>query len=461
MSKLFAFDIGHASIGWSVLESTTDPTTDPEILGAGVVLFPTDDCLTKQRRNSRRTRRNIRATRQRIERLKRWLAHRGVLSRADLDKPGHPAPFLLAAAALQGHHTLNAWEFWTVLRWYAHNRGYDGNSRWARAADETEEDTEKVHTARELMRAHETRTMAETVCACLELDPTQWRQRISSRLPYKTLNAAFPREIVEAEVRRLFERHQGRLVGLDPETARLILPSDSLAPPDRDLLRAADIKLPRRFHGGLLFGQLVPRFDNRIIARCPITYAEVYDREKANGKTDEEAHHAARREAKVPAAHCPEFLEYRFARILANLRADGRPLDAETRRRLFASAKQRGYFTHAQLRSELTTMLGETTTNLDNYFKLHPDSEKALVLDPALKLWRSNRTLKALAPHLPEPARHKALRRWRANRPVQLGELWEWSAHHASAAELETALRALHQKETQKAGERVGLTRNF
>ena len=38
------------------------------------------------------------------------------------------------------------------------------------------------------------------------------------------------------------------------------------------------IKLPGRFRGGLLFGQLVPRFENRIIARCPMTYERIYQR---------------------------------------------------------------------------------------------------------------------------------------------------------------------------------------
>jgi hypothetical protein len=104
MSLTFAFDIGYASIGWCVLSAPEKAPADPEIRGTGVVTFPTDDCLASTRRDLRRTRRHIRSTRMRIERMKRWLQHRGVLSRQDLDRPGHPAPFQLAAAALQGHH---------------------------------------------------------------------------------------------------------------------------------------------------------------------------------------------------------------------------------------------------------------------------------------------------------------------------------------------------------------------
>jgi hypothetical protein len=168
MSLILSFDIGYASIGWYVLSAKEKL---PDILGTSVVTFPTDDCLASTRRDLRRTRRHIRSTRQRIERLKRWLIHRGILTREDLDKPGHPAPFLLAAAALQSHHTLSAWELWTVLRWYAHNRGYDGNSRWANDHEDTE-DTEKVLQANRLMDEHGTETMCETVCKSWELTGT-------------------------------------------------------------------------------------------------------------------------------------------------------------------------------------------------------------------------------------------------------------------------------------------------
>jgi hypothetical protein len=168
MTLIFSFDIGYASIGWCVLSAKEKL---PDILGTSVVTFPADDCLASTRRDLRRTRRHIRSTRQRIERLKRWLIHRGILTREDLDKPGHPAPFLLAAAALQSHHTLSAWELWTVLRWYAHNRGYDGNSRWANDHEDTE-DTEKVLQANRLMDEHGTETMCETVCKSWELTGT-------------------------------------------------------------------------------------------------------------------------------------------------------------------------------------------------------------------------------------------------------------------------------------------------
>ena len=76
-----AFDVGHSSIGWAVLNKQ-----GPNLLGCGAVIFPADDCLASQRRAFRRQRRHIRATRLRIARIKRLLAHLGVLTVEQLDK---------------------------------------------------------------------------------------------------------------------------------------------------------------------------------------------------------------------------------------------------------------------------------------------------------------------------------------------------------------------------------------
>ncbi|MBK1881215.1 hypothetical protein JIN85_02245 [Luteolibacter pohnpeiensis] len=435
MSLILSFDIGYASIGWCILSSQQ---TEPDFLGTGVVTFPTDDCLASARRNLRRTRRHIRSTRQRIERLKKWLQHRGVLSREDLDKPGHPAPFLLAAAALQGHLTLDAWQLWTVLRWYAHNRGYDGNSRWSR--DEiTSEDTEKEQAALVLMKENGTATMCETVCACLKLKPAKFNQTISSALPYKTLNAAYPRRIVECEVSRILSPLIGKIPGLDAETARLILKNTELSRDERELLAGAGIKLPKRYFGGLLFGQLVPRFDNRIISRCPITWAKVYDETITAGKTDQEARKQADKFAKVPTAKSSEFLEYRFARILANLKVDGEPVDKEIRAELFALARQQGRLSESDIRKIIESHHGEATTNLEAYFKLHPDSEEALVLDPVAdevrKAEGSRAKLSPIWKHLSPSVKEAIISEWRKNKAVSLAWIAEQSGDKAAFAE--------------------------
>ena len=451
MPLTISFDIGYASIGWCVLSSETGT---PEFLGTGAVTFPSDDCLASTRRGLRRTRRHIRSTRQRIERMKRWLVHRGVLSREDLDRPGHPAPFLLAAAALQGHRTLSAWELWTVLRWYAHNRGYDGNTRWSRGEEEPE-DTEKQANARTLMEKHGTGSMAETVCACLGLKPAGHGHRISSELPYKTLNAAYPRRVVENEVLALFERHVGKIPGFDAETACGVF-----NPAERDSkyrrsdeldasYRASGVELPRRYHGGLLFGQLVPRFDNRIIARCPITWARTFDEAVTEGKTEEEARKLADKFAKVPSAKCPEFLGFRFASLLANLKVDdGQPLPKELRRQLWDLAQQRGRLTHRELKKEITSA-GHKPYNLDATFTIHPDSEDALTLDPVAEFPQKTQIIKPVWDAIDETTRKQVLDLWRKGGSVSLAAILRMDGPTDAVLQACKAAHAASQKRSR------------
>lgn len=423
MPLTLSFDIGYASIGWCVLAANE---STPDILGTGVVTFPTDDCLASKRRDLRRTRRHIRSTRQRIERMKRWLSHRDVLTREDLDRPGHPAPFLLAAAALQGHKILNAWELWTVLRWYAHNRGYDGNSLWSRE-EANDDDTEKETNAKALMTKHGTETMAETVCASLGLKPADHGTRISSALPYKTLNAAYPRETVYQEVGKILCKHTGVVSKLDTETVRFLLKNAALTDEERQKLTTAGIKLPRRYHGGLLFGQLVPRFDNRIISRCPITWAKTYDEAIAEGTADAEARKLAEKFAKVPAAKSKEFLEYRLARILANLRANGHPVAPEVRQTLLDLARQQGRLTPKDLTREITAFHGKVKTNVADYFTLHPDSTDALVLDPVAdevrKASDSRAKLSPIWKLLSGETQDHIIATWRKSKAIALAEI--------------------------------------
>src|ERR1700677_2764472 len=118
-----AFDVGHSSLGWSVLQTDARAFSSPQIppvniLGCGVVTFRADDCLASARRMYRRQRRHIRSTRQRIARMKVLLGHLGVLHKEKLDLPGCAWPWQLAARALCGGALLPWRELWDVLRWY-------------------------------------------------------------------------------------------------------------------------------------------------------------------------------------------------------------------------------------------------------------------------------------------------------------------------------------------------------
>ena len=404
-----AFDVGHSSIGWAVLQSVLGQTSHPKILGCGSVIFGADDCLASKRRGYRRQRRHARSTRHRIARMEKLLAHIKALTVEQLaakhrQAGGHPAPWLLAARVLASNGNekyLLAWsELWDVLRWYAHNRGYDGNARWANQSEEAlsaaeqeekKADTEKEKNAVQLMTTHGKETMAETVFADLFAEFKITDPTTVAGLPYfqkhfKGNQCAFPRSTVEAEVLSLLEAHRTKLKACDDRLIRLLL-ARKLSADDRQFLEDIGIHLPARFEGGLLFGQLVPRFDNRIIGECPVS-----------GE-------------KLPNKHSHEFLEFRWAMTLANIRIglngetyrdrDGketslRPLLAEERRKVDACVRRLGFLKvdpdkpgkdglvragRNELRDILIKQIGCVRHNLDTLL-LHPDAKDGLKLLP-------------------------------------------------------------------------------
>jgi len=401
----FAYDIGHSSIGWAVLEGKSG-NAEPELLGTGVVTFPADDCLASQRRTFRRQRRHIRATRQRIDRIAKLLNHLEVLTPEETSKRGNSSPYLDAAEVLNGVKHLTWFELWNVLRWYAHNRGYDGNKRWKRGEPEEDaEDTEKVANAHQLMRKHGTDTMAETVSAALGLKLGSNRR--SSQRGYKTLNVAFPREIVVNEVRKILELHEGKLKKIDRDFIEtLIAPDNSRAAAQAwSRISVPEIHLPKRYTGGLLFGQLVPRFDNRILTRCPFS-----------GE-------------KVPAKACMDYYRFRWAMILANIRVDGAPLSSEARKDIDQRMREKGRLTKSELAKAVEEATGSNDHNLKTYFGIHPDSEKALEVDPARAMAYSGENKRTgLYPfwnELSESVKERAINRWKKNKPVTVGWMIE------------------------------------
>lgn len=338
----FAFDVGHSSIGWAVLR--IHESGKIEVLGCGTVIFQADDCLAFQRRMFRRQRRNIRATRRRISRIAAMLnlilpreesslaeelalySKANELRRGELTKKGHGAPWLLAARVLKsnGERLLTWPQLWNVLRWYAHNRGYDGNKAWSRQEDagESDRDTEKVEIAKRLLSEYGTRTMAETWCAICGLDPLGEKISASFEDPKdrpKAREAAFPRSLVENEVRRVLDAHIGKLPGVDERFVKVLMNDWRAIPCD-------EIHLPARYQGGLLFGQLVPRFENRIVGTCPVS-----------GE-------------KTPSRRSREFLDFRWMDVLRRVRVarlsdeELRPLDAAERIQLDRRARVLGFF---------------------------------------------------------------------------------------------------------------------
>lgn len=453
----FSFDIGYASIGWSVIEASPagDRKMDPVIKGCGTVLFPKDDCQAFKRRSYRRLRRNIRSRRVRIERMGRLLVQAQIITRTMKDVPGHPAPFYLASEALQGRRVLSSLELWHVLRWYAHNRGYDHNEAWSGnfLSEENKEDTEKLRNAHELMKKHGTQTMAETICRELKLEGGKQDAPMSVSTPaYKTLNTAFPRSSVQKEVRRILELSASQIPGLTPEIMELIVQQELFSTEQREYLLQCGIRLARRYRGSLLFGQLIPRFDNRIIGRCPITWAQIYESELNRGSSEKQAREKAEKLSKVPSADCQEFYEYRMARILCNLRADGKPLPAELRRQLMEQARKEGKLTRSSLEKTVSSRLGTKESNIDNYFTLHPDSEEALYLDPAVEVLQRSGIRDALSPSVERIALTR-LRRGKPCTPQYLLELMRSHGESSDSLEIKIEEKRLQQEKRRRKSE--------
>jgi CRISPR-associated endonuclease Csn1 len=378
-----ALDVGHSSIGWSLLTNLgTRETPKPSVHAAGVVTFPADDCLAKKRRTYRRQRRHVRSISQRIRRTADLLIHLGALKAGEVSQKhrqggGHPAPWLLAARVLASggskEHLLSWSQLWDVLRWYAHNRGYDGNKRWSRTDDEDEEDVEKVTNALEMMTSLACKTMAETMTRfmfkpfgeqdILQMDPAKLPpfnlEKSANLCRFKGKNVAFRRETVEVEVARILRAHLGHLPALDEKLIESLL-HDSRAVP------CPAIKLPKRYQGGLLFGQLVPRFDNRILTKCPFTHQT------------------------VPTRHSFEFLRYRWAMQIANILVGVagdkglHPLRKEERAALHEKMLQRGYLTPGELKTFVKEITGSQWTNLEAML-LQETAKEGLELYPVAK----------------------------------------------------------------------------
>ena len=412
-----AFDVGHSSIGWAVLQ--TQPQL--EIKGCGAVIFRPDGCLASTRRAYRRQRRNIRATKQRIKRMKALLAHLGVLPKDQLDKPGCAWPWKLAARVLVGGKTLTWSELWDVLRWYAHNRGYHviGES----SETETDgEDAEKVQNAHTLMDECKKKTMAETFCAVCGIDPVgaKCSSNVEPAKRFKAKNAAFPREIVLAEVAQILRAHFGKLKGVDEKFAAALF-SDWKAIP------CAGIKLPLRYQGGLLFGRLGIRFYNRIISTCPVTYAQEYQKLRAQGMSHDKASERARTVAKVPTRNTPEFLKFRWGMLLANVRVarlghtDLKPLKPEERKELDKRMRAVGSMTEKQFKETVRDVSGAIRGNFDTMF-MEVNQKEALILDPVQDCLTSGHVA-SLFPTLPEWIQKRARGRLRRGKTLTLGEL--------------------------------------
>ena len=345
-----SLDLGYASIGWAVADENG---REPIVKGCGTVVFEPDKCLASDRRGYRRQRRHIRATRTRILRMKDYLLAQGVLTPAVAGlKHPHPEPWRLAAQALRGERELTAPELWAVLLWYAHNRGYDGNRLWSRAKEEDKDDAKKVENAKKAMKEYGTATMAETV-----LDIVTGGNPAGPALKdYKALNLAFDRLSTMREAETILRAHIGKLPGLTEDVVHALM-ADPVREPDA--LHTWP-EIPKAHLGGLLAGQIKPRFDNRLAPRCPIDGV------------------------KTPLKACDAFLAFRWAELLSHVRVGFmgqrlRPLTPAELKALDNGIRQTGRYTAGDFIKAVRSLVACDYDNLDTLLS-GPDTDKDMLI---------------------------------------------------------------------------------
>ncbi len=486
-----AFDVGHSSIGWAVLrQSPTATAPSPEILGTGAVIFGADDCLAIKRRSYRQQRRHARATRQRIARIEALLAHLGVMSATDL-KVRHDqgkgdsfswqkaAEILAATRDGKPLPTIGWPDLWEILRWYAHNRGYFAPP-WANRGDEAAQvdvdevpDTEKVEHAHDTMKQFGTTTMAETIAAYTKWYEEQtalWQQKKRDTKPahFKGLNAAFPREtVVWPEVHALLTALRSKLPKLDDALIRTLLGDQPDPMRDREAWKTVacpSLTLPKRYMGGLLFGQMIPRFDNRIIGVCPIHFARRHAELLEAGFSPEDANHEAAKQSKLPAKATPEFLLFRWAMQLANVFGAGkadrttRPLTADERQKITEQAEASGSMGKKEFEKAIHALTGWDRSNIANML-MHPDAEKALVLDPVQREIANSKLSKALTA-LPSQFAKRLKGKLANGKNVTLAEVRSWLDGQAATAFDAEVERLLDAANTRKGKKQSSTTRH-
>ncbi len=226
--------------------------------------------------------------------------------------------------------------------------------------------------------------------------------------------------MVEGEVRRVLSRKAfcGKLSKVDEDLERVLLGRDNQDVSAWQAIPCGSLKLPKRYRGGLLFGQLVPRFDNRIISKCPVS------------------------DQKVPSRNCPEFLNFRWAMQLAKRQstclAGERVVTAPAmpeRKQMDTLMRQQGGMGAGEFKLQVRRVANAIRDNLDTML-MHPDAKEALLLDPVQKLTQSAE-LKAFWPLLPERLQKRTRGQWRRGKSVTLAKWREQLGRDTTAFDVE------------------------
>lgn len=280
MKKVFAFDMGKASIGYCVRE-------DFAIKDLGSLIIDKDHSSVVDNRNRRRVYRTLKSHRARESWFKQFWESKG-LTPFDCNDDKFKKEFasendetiynsaLLRIALLQGRK-LDEWQIYKALHSAIQRKGYDGNVAWATSEDD-KENAEAIKKyscidGKELINSDEYKYPCYYDALMLglweETKPYELKRSIGlNPQKVRTSGRVAPRELVIKELSKLWEEAKKQLPQLQNVSVDEFLFGDyreayaSYHNPEWIQYRGTE----KDWQGVL--GQKIPRFNNRIISKC-------------------------------------------------------------------------------------------------------------------------------------------------------------------------------------------------
>jgi len=282
MKRVFAFDMGKASIGYCVRE-------DDEIKKLGSLIIEKDHSTIEDNRNRRRVFKTIDCHKHR----EKWFAElwqNAGLNILDCNDEKFKKEFaaknedtiynsiVLRCALIQGKK-LEEWQIYKALHNAIQRRGYDTELVWANSTDDEEnEKAVKKYSCKddiELINSEEYKYSCFYDALLLglwnEQNPNEFKRSIGLNPEKVRISGRVaPRALVVKELTKLWEEAKKQLPQLEKISVEEFLYGEyreaygSYSNPEWIQYRGTN----RDWQGVL--GQKIPRFDNRVIAKCKL-----------------------------------------------------------------------------------------------------------------------------------------------------------------------------------------------
>lgn len=284
--KVFAFDLGKASIGYCVRE-------DLKILEAGSLIINKDHAECISNRDRRRVQKTLLAHKKRESFFnKLWQnCDLNILNKDDkrfsteFGKKNDSTIYnstLLRIALIQ-NKPLEEWQIYKALHNAIQRRGYDSKLPWANAKSDDDRKNEELSArytqneqGEELIQNENFKYSCYYDAVRLNLWSENMPEELQTYVPLDNVKKirdagiVAPRNLVEKELKQLYINAQLQLPQLNKYSVEYFLYGEG------EVAYASYNKKDYKCHRGTewdmqgVLGQKIPRFDNRIIAKCKL-----------------------------------------------------------------------------------------------------------------------------------------------------------------------------------------------